>query len=523
MEQLKKTFKGLGELVGRMSPSQVMMLLGVVAGTLVGTIYLVGWLSSVSYATLYSNLDESEAGEITTFLTEQKISYQLANGGRTIEVPSDDVHKTRIALATEGLPNSGTVGYSIFDQNNLGMTDFLQNLNFRRALEGELTRTIMQLNEVDAARVHIVMPKDKLFKEDQKEATASVVLKLRGRESLTKPKLAGVSHLVASSVEGLSPGNVTIVDYNGNLLSGGRDEDLVAGLSASQMEVSRQVEKHLESKAQSMLDEVLGPGTSVVRVTALLDFQQIERTSEMYDPNAPSVRSEERVKTSRSASDKAEESSESQQEDSEETVRTNYELNKTVEHAVNAVGNIDRISVAVMLDGTYEEVVAEDGTTQSVYQPRSPEELDRLESIVKNAVGFDGERSDQIEMVNIPFDRRDLEEDRQLLDSMYQREFLWEVGKKVGTVLLILLALLYFRKKAKKLFSALGKLLPPPPKPRPAAEKAAVAAYRQEEQEEPEEPLEAEHRRPKLVDRMQETAKEQPEEIARVIKTIMME
>jgi flagellar M-ring protein FliF len=287
------------------------------------------------------------------------------------------------------------------------------------------------------------------------------------------------------------------------------------------MEVTRQVEKHLESKAQSMLDEVLGSGTSVVRVTALLDFQQLERTSEMYDPNAPSIRSEERVKTSRSSSDKAPESNESQEEDTEETVRTNYELNKTVEHVIDAVGNIDRISVAVLVDGTYEEVTGEDGAVQNVYQPRSPEELDRLESIVRNAVGFDGDRSDQIEMVNIPFDRRDLEEDRQMLDSMYQREFLFEIGKKVGTVLLILLAFLYLRKKARKLFKAMGKLIPPAPKPRPATESPSVTALQQEA--EPEEPLEPERRRPKLVDRMQETAKEQPEEIARVIKTIMME
>ena len=202
MERLKGFFKNLIEYVGRMTPSQVMMLLGVVAGGLVGTVFLIGWVNSVTYSTLYSNLDEGEAGEVVAYLNDNKISYHLSDGGRTIAVPADKVYQTRIALASEGLPRSGTIGYSIFDQNNLGMTDFLMNLNFRRALEGELTRTITQLNEVLAARVHIVIPKDRLLKQDKKEATASVVLKLKGG-GLTKQQINGISHLVASSVEGL--------------------------------------------------------------------------------------------------------------------------------------------------------------------------------------------------------------------------------------------------------------------------------------------------------------------------------
>jgi len=520
MDALKEFFKNFSSFVGRMTPSQVMMLLGVVAGTLVGIVFLVGWLNTATYTRLYSQLDEQEAGEIASWLSDKKIEYRLADGGRTIEVPSSEVYSARIALATEGLPRNGSMGYSLFDQNNLGMTDFLQNLNFRRALEGELTRTIMQLDEVNAARVHIVMPKDRLFKEDQKPATASVVLKLRGGDGLSKPQVSGISHLVASSVEGLTPDNITIVDYSGNLLSSGTDADPLVGMSSSQLELTQSVEKHLSNKAQTMLDQVLGADKSVVRVTASLNFKQLERTSETFDPNTPSIRSEERVKNSSTNSDKAAEDQESNNENDSETTVTNYELNKTVEHMVDALGTIDRISVAVLVDGTYtpgELAEGEEGVAEMIYQPRSPDELGRLESIVKNAVGYDQERNDQIEIVNIAFDRQNLDSDRQALDSMYQQEMYIDIAKKVGTILLGLIALLWVRKRLKNLWSGLSRIAPPP-RPQAAPEPEPLV---EEEEALPE--IKPEQRKVRLVDRMQETAKQEPEEIARVIKTMMVD
>jgi len=517
MESVKEFFKNLLSWVSRMSPSQVMMLLGIVAGTIVGLIFVIGWLNTVTYSRLYSNLSQDEAGEIVSYLEDNKIEYEITNGGKTISVPSDQVYKTRLNLASEGLPRGGSVGYSIFDQNNLGMTDFLQNINFRRALEGELTRTIMQLKEVKSARVHIVIPKDRLFKEDQKQATASVVLSLKGNGQLSKSQISGVTHLVASSVEGLTPDNITIIDYNGNLLTSGQDADPLAGLSASQLEVRKLFESYIEEKAQSMLDNVLGQGTSVIRITSDLDFQQLERTSEMYDPNTPSIRSEQRVKSSNTSTDKAEEASESNIEESGETVITNYELNKTVEHIINDIGTIKRLSVAVMIDGTYSQVENENGGIELVYQPRSQEELDRLASIVKNAVGFDQQRNDQIEMVNISFDRKNLEEDREFLDSMYLREFYWEIARKVGYVLLIAFLFFYFRKKIKKLFRSIGKLVPAPVISHSTGEEAMPI------QSEDVKPFIRAKRKPTMVEQMQETAKGQPEEIAKAIKTMMVE
>ena len=522
MEYLKNLFKNIGAVVGKMSPGQVMMLFGVIAGGIVGIIFVVGLIGDVNYSRLYSNLDESEAGEVVNYLSDHKIPYKLTGDGTSIEIPSNQVYQARISLAAEGLPRSGTIGYSIFDQNNLGMTDFLQNLNFRRALEGELTRTIMQLREVKAARVHIVMPKDRLFKEDKQDATASVVLKLTGN-GLTRQQIAGITHLVASSVEGLTPSNITIVDYDGNLLSSGQEVDQLAGLSSSQLEVRKQVEGYLENKAQSMLDGVLGTGKALVRVTTDLNFSQLEKTAETYDPNSPSIRSEEKTKATSAATDKPDESAESNQQDNNETTITNYELNKTVEHIINAIGTIERLSVAVLVDGTYGGAAGgEGGAGEPAYTPRSQEELDRLAAIVKNAVGFDQQRNDQLEIVNIPFDRQDLETDQNALDSMYMREFYMEIAKKIGLVLLALIALMYFRKKARKLFASLGRLVASiPMAPAPAPQQ--VVAAEEPEEEIPEIKVEPEKRKPRLVDQMQKTAKDRPEEIAKVIKTIMLD
>ena len=524
MERIKEFFSNLTEFIGRMTPSQVMMLLGVIAGTVVGIVFVFGWVSSVQYSRLYGDLDEAQAGEIITYLTEEQIPYELTDGGRTIEVPTDKVYQTRISLASRGLPASGSVGYSIFDETNFGMTDFVQNLNFRRALEGELTRTIMELNEVQAARVHIVMPKDKLFRQDQKDATASVVLKLRGGTGLSRRQLSGISHLVASSVEGLEPENITVVDYDGNLLSSPQQNDELAGLSASQLDVRQRVESYLQQKAQSMMDDVLGQGKSVIRVTAELNFAQIERTSETYDPNSPAIRSEQREKTSGSATDKAaEEGAENEEQQSSESVTTNYELNKTVEHIVNAVGNVQRLAVAVMVDGSYRDVENAEGVMETVYEPRPQEELDRLAAIVRNAVGFNPERNDQIEMVNIAFDRQNLQEDRNALDSMYQREFIMDIAQKALIILAIIIGLLWFRKRIKSFFRSLASLMPPVV-PQPAVSSTQQSSPIIDDTEEEEiRPIESKKRRPRLLDQMQKTAGDKPEEIARVIKTLMVE
>jgi flagellar M-ring protein FliF len=518
MESFKEYYKRITERIRALSPSQMVLLIAVGAGFLVGLIVVAVWVSDVKYSVLYSDLDHAEAGDIVNYLVEENIDYKLESGGSTILVPSGDVYKLRISLASQGLPSSGHVGYSLFDQSNLGMTEFLQNLNFRRALEGELMNTIMQLSNVQAARVHIVMPKDRLFKEDKKEATASVVLKLKGPGGLSKSQMAGITHLVASSVEGLKTENISIIDYNGNLLSSKQEQDVLAGLTASQLEVRKNVENYLEDKAQSMLDGVIGRDKSIVRVSAEVNFKQVERTSELFDPNSSVIRSEEKIQEASSVSDKQDEFAESNDEKNTESTITNYEINKTVEHIINSVGNIDRLTVAVMLDGIYNEVENDEGVVETVYSPRSQEEIDRITAIVKSAVGYDSQRNDVIEVVNLSFDRTTVDVEQDKLDQMIQRQFYYDLGKKIILILLLVAVGFYMRKKLKSLF---GRVFPPIKSVRQESAMDVEGSTEDIEVEEPPVPVIKRARKPKLIDHMQKEAANRPEEIARVIKTMI--
>jgi flagellar M-ring protein FliF len=291
--------------------------------------------------------------------------------------------------------------------------------------------------------------------------------------------------------------------------------------------MTREVERDLENKAQSMLDGVLGPGKGIVRVTAELNFQQYSRTSENYDPDQVAIVSEQRTEGSNMASSKSGEDAEDRQDDRSEVTVTNYEVSKTIESVQNAVGTINRLSVAVMLDGTYREIENSDGVMETVYEPRPQEEIDRLSAIVKNAVGFSSERSDQIEIVNIAFDKTYLNEQQKMLDQQYTREFYFDMVKKIVLVLVALALLFYLRKRLKKFFAGLSRILPPAPRMSPAAySKRTVASGTGGDQTIPETEIpeiEPEKRQPKLVDRMQRVAKDEPEEIAKVIKTMMVE
>lgn len=515
MDEFKSVFTSIADYVRRMSASQALMLLGISAGFIAGIFVLVTYVNGANYSLLYSGLEPSAANEIVTYLDGNKIPYQIENGGGSILVPDNQVHKSRMALAAQGLPAGGAVGYSIFDETNFGMTEFLQKVNYKRALEGELTRTIMEIHEIKAARVHIVIPKERLFAKDKKETTASILLKLSGGD-LSRRQLAGIKHLVASSVEGLRPANISIIDYEGDLLSSDNERDELAGLSSSQLGVRKEVESYLEEKAQSMLDDVIGMNKAVVRISAELDFTQVERTNESYDANGAVVRSEERTENSSNSSDKQPESAvESEEDNKAEATITNYEIPRTVERIVNSVGIVKRLSVAVMLDGVVEQVDDGEGNLTSSYSPRSQEEIDRLTSVVKSAVGFDGDRNDQVEVYNIAFDHEDLQQEQDALDGVYDNYVYVGLLTRIGWWVLIAAILLYFRKKAKVLFASLKAIVPPPP---PPVQETPQAQAIQDEMP----MVEPERRRPKLLDQMQETAKERPEELAKVIKTMMV-
>jgi flagellar M-ring protein FliF len=393
--------------------------------------------SRAGYSVLYSGLAPEEAGRIVEKLDGKKVPYRLTAGGTTIMIPGRHVYSTRIELASEGLPTSGTVGFEIFDKTVFGMTDFLQKVNYRRALEGELAKTIGQLEEVEAVRVHIVVPERSLFKDDEQQATASVVMKINPARNLTGRQIEGIKYLIASSVEGLTPDRVSILDSQGTLLSKGFPDK--GGGASDGLELKQTVETYLENKAQTLLDGVLGPGQAVVRVAAVLDLESIEREAETYDPESVVIRSEERTQSSGGTDNSTSESS-----------VTNYEINHTVERIATGAGNIERLSVGIVVDGNYEATVADDGTETRTFVPRSDEELNKIAGIVKNAVGFDAGRSDEVDIACIAFNRGFLDEEEQSMQKTMRYQFYFSIGKKAVYLALLGLAIFFFIKLTRR-------------------------------------------------------------------------
>src|SRR3989304_3751278 len=218
-------------------------------------------------------------------MKEKKIQYQLTGSGTTILIPRDQVYDTRIALAAEGLPKGGGIGFEVFDRTNFGTTDFVQKLNYQRALQGELSRTIRQIKEIEQARVHMVAHKESLFFEDQKKPTASVFVKTRSGMALSPSQVEGIVHLVASAIEGLEPGNVTVVDTSGKILSKRSDHSQIGQLTTGQLEYQRNIEEGLKKKVQGMLEEVLGLNKAIARISTEIDFQEINIIEESYNPS----------------------------------------------------------------------------------------------------------------------------------------------------------------------------------------------------------------------------------------------
>lgn len=401
MPTLKEQAQNLSK---RFKPWQIALGSAVLLAVIIGLIYIiVSSNARADYAVLYNDLSAQDAGKIAEKLKESKIQYKLDDGGNTILVPKDKVYETRIQLASEGLPESDMVGYEIFDNTNLGMSDFVQKLNYRRAMEGEIARTINTLEEVKSSRVHIVIPEKALFTEDQKEPTASVTLQLKPGKTISSASILGIQNLIAKSVEGLNPDNVTIIDNRGKIISQEAiDKNTIAGLTANQQQLQIRTDQYLTQKVQSMLDNVLGAENSSAKVTSDLNFTQIERTITDYDPNRQVVRSEQNITETSQSTDSLNFPAVNSAKDQSNTI-TNYEIPQTVERIVNEVGNINRITVSVLVNGKT-QIIENNGTKTLSYTPRSTEELEQLTLAVKNAVGFDPTRNDQISVLNVPFD-----------------------------------------------------------------------------------------------------------------------
>ncbi len=400
-----------------LSAGKRLVVAGVALASLLGFGALITVANKTDYRPLFANLNNEDAGEIVKKLKEQKVPYQIAADGKAVLVPSDKVYDLRLSLASEGLPQGGGVGFEIFDRKNFGMTEFVQKLNYQRALQGELSRTISQLTGVESARVHLAIPEKSLFKEAEKPATASVVLKMRSNRSLREAEVQGVVHLVASSIEGMDPDNITVLDSRGKVLSATTPTDPASKLTDARQGTQRAFEKNEEEKLQSLLDKVVGSGRSVARVSASFDFKQVEKYEERYDPETAAVRSEQRseekggtsgtiagvpgVQSNMAKAPGAGAPQGTGGTKSDETL--NYEVSRSTARIIEPVGSLNKVSVAILVDGKYELSPGAKPDAKPKYLPRTPDEMQKLEALVKSAVGFNAERGDQVTVANIPF------------------------------------------------------------------------------------------------------------------------
>jgi flagellar M-ring protein FliF len=376
-------------------------------------------MSGDEYALLYSDLDATDSAQIVRTLERQGVPYQLTESGKTIHVPADLVPQTRMQLADAGLPSGGSMGYELFDDSDaFGTTNFMQNVNLVRALEGELARTIRAIDGVRAARVHLVLPKRELFSRQRQDPSASIVLTLASRRGLAAGQVVAIQNLVASAVPGLQPNRISVVDASGNLLAGGFEgADGGVSLSSKSEEHRVRYETHLASTIERLLERTVGPGRVRAEVTADMDFDRINTSEETYDPDGQVVRSSQSVEAEASSREGAGEppvsvatnlpdpgfalnegeSAETTERRLEEVV--NYEISKRVVNHVREAGVVNRLSVAVLVDGLY----GTDAEGNAVYEPRSQDEINLLASLVRGAVGFNAERGDTVEVINMRF------------------------------------------------------------------------------------------------------------------------
>jgi flagellar M-ring protein FliF len=409
----------LGEIASRWKALKArdrLVITGVIA--IVAAIGLFSAIGNSKYAmsVLFSNLSESDVSRIGERLKGMNVPYQVSQNGNAILVPEDKVLDARMKLASEGLPSGEGVGFEIFDQQRFGESEFSEQVKYHRAIEGELARTISHLTGVQSARVHLVLPSTTLFSTADQKASASIALHLKPGWRMKEDQVRGVVHLVASSVRGLNPENVIVVDDEGRRLSeGGQGAGATTAATDQNLLIHRQMERAKEEAAQQILDVALGPGKSAVRVAANVSFATEERTEEKYDPQTIATRSFQVVEerdgkssittggvpgtVSNLPGGEAPVSGDSAGKSVDRRSETrNYEVTKVVRHAVEPVGRIEGLQVAVVVDGYWNAAKG-----KKTFAPRPKAELDRIREIVSSAVGLNATRGDRITIDCLPF------------------------------------------------------------------------------------------------------------------------
>lgn len=453
----------LRNLWGRLSQNQRVGVIAIAMVALVASGLLMLSRPSQEYQTVFSGLASDDAAAIVETIQSQGIPYELGADGSTIRVPPEQVASVRLNAASNGLPKGGSVGFELFDKSSFGITEFAQQVNYQRALEGELQRTINKIDVVAASRVHIVIPEDSLFTDEQEPTTAAVVVQFKPGGKLSKQQIKGVTHLVASSVPGLNPENLTVVDSSGNPIWSGTEGDTLFAGAEDTFSMQKAYELDLSQRLETMINRVAGSDGAIVRVNAVLNWDQRSVESEIYSPDnaAPQIRSQqERTETASGSTAFTEGAPGAEnnvqtfqegapgadtQEQSSHDITTNYELSRRVESVVEAPGKVERLTVAVMLDGN--EV--------------DPMVAQEIQNVVTTAAGIDLARGDMVTVSAVPFKALDLElpgAEASLLDRLLS------VAKVLGIILIPIVAILIARrvllKQGQDLYPAIPEYYP---------------------------------------------------------------
>lgn len=367
---------------------------------------------TANHQLLYAGLTLNDASAVTTWLKGQNIDYQIKNGGKDIWIPAEQIYQTRLDLAANGLPSGGGVGFEVFDKQSFALTDYVQKVNYTRALQGELARTISSLAPVESTRVHLALPEKRLFKTQQKSGTASVIVTLVPGKHLAPKQVKGIIHLVAASVTNLEPANVKVIDSNGVELESEKQPNQEDLLTSNMLAFQQEVEHTMEMRVQDLLDKTMGKDNAMVRISATLDFTKVEKTQEKYDGDDPVIRSEQVNQESSGAQTAGgipgvqsnlqgtAPTGGSGTGSSKNSRITNYEISKTVSKIVNPIGTINKLSVSVLVA---DKVVPGPEGKPPVTTPRSAEELKSIENMVATAIGLLPDRGDQINVLSMPF------------------------------------------------------------------------------------------------------------------------
>ena len=443
---------------------------GIAAIIILLSIFLLKSFNEENFGVLYAKLNAEDAGDILEVLQKDKIPYKIEGDGSIILVPKDKIYDVRLKLAAQGIPSSKTVGFEIFNEPKMGATHFQENVNYLRAIEGELARTIQKIDAVENAKINIALPQESIFAREEEEAKASVIVKLGAGRDLTSEQVKAIVFLVSHAVPKLKAENVTVVDNRGRVLS-----DILSDNSdksvLNSVDIKKRVERNIEKRIESMLAKALGPQKVVVRVSAEIESAKIRQKDELYDPDRVAVVSERQIKDSQKGYSKKQTGAPGTPTNVPAVINTNqnnllldknkkdtttdYDVSKSIVDTQKELFKIKRLSIGVLLDGKYEIKKDANGSETKVFVPRSKKELASYEELIKSATGFDPKRGDKISVVSVPFEAQagfQIEKENKKNQNMI---ILIAAGALVAVLLILLMIFMMKAKKAKEKQKAL--------------------------------------------------------------------